>query len=312
MKNSIYKLVCEYKQRIWGGARLQEVYGFETDVEPLGEAWIVTSLKGNADNRIEGLEMSLNDLYQNHRELFGTDDDLLPVKAMLIAANDDLSVQVHPNDEYALKHDNSLGKPEAWYVIDAKEGARIEYGHTASSKEEFANKVKDGKWDELLKYVYPKKGDFLYVQDGMLHALGKDLLVYEISKNADLTYRVYDYDRVDNKTKMKRELHIDKCLDVVRVGEEGEGLIHPEGISKDGCVITTYMDEPKMFTFKRIEVADKGEYEQEEFGFYFVSEGKGQINNQKVQKGETYFVPKGYGLLKFQGNLELLLSTYRQ
>ena len=311
MKDRIYRLVTEYKERIWGGTRLQETFGFETDVNPLGEAWIVTSLAGNADNYVEGLDMSLNTLYQTHRELFGTTDDLLPVKAMVIGSEQDLSVQVHPNDEYALKHDNSLGKPEAWYIIDAKEGAKIEYGHTANTKEELVEMINNDKWDELLKYVYPKKGDFLFVKDGMMHALGKDLLVYEISKNADLTYRVYDYERVDKKTGQKRELHLDKCLDVLRVNEEGEGLIHPSSVRENGCDITTYFDEVGQFTFKRIIIEGKGSYNQTEFGFYFVNEGTGKIGDVEVKKGETYFVPKDHGELVFEGSFELLLATYR-
>jgi len=311
MNHKIYRLVSEYKERIWGGTRLQETFGFKTDINPLGEAWIVTSLAGNADNYVEGLDMSLNTLYQTHRELFGTTDDLLPVKAMVIASEQDLSVQVHPNDEYALEHDNSLGKPEAWYIIDAKEGAKIEYGHTAKTKTELKDMINNDKWEELLKYVYPQKGDFLFVKDGMMHALGKDLLVYEISKNADLTYRVYDYDRIDKKTGQKRELHLAKCLDVLRVDEKGDGLIHPEGVIENGCEITTYFDEVGQFTFKKIVVKDSGNYFQNEFGFYFVNEGSGKIGEVNVTKGETYFVPKDHGELVLEGNIELLLSTYR-
>ncbi|MDD6467558.1 MAG: class I mannose-6-phosphate isomerase [Erysipelotrichaceae bacterium] len=312
MNKEIYLLTPEYKERIWGGTRLQEVFGFDTDIQPLGEAWTVTSLVGNADNRIEALDTTLNTLYQEHRELFGTSDDLLPVKVMIIASEQNLSVQVHPNDAYALEHDHSLGKPEAWYIIDAKEGAKIEFGHTAKNKEELKQMIQEGKWDELLQYVSPKKGDFLFVPDGVMHALGKDLLVFEISKNADLTYRVYDYDRVDAKTGKKRELHLEKSLDVLHAPFNEPGLIHPEAEMINGCEVTNYFDVPKQFTFKRILVEQEGDYLQEEFGFYFIADGQGMIDGHKVKKGETYFVPKGHGNLHLFGKLDILLATYRE
>lgn len=312
LKQEIYRLVPEFKERLWGGHRLQEIYGFDTDIDRLGEAWVVTSLPGNADNAVEGLQMSLNELYQTHRELFGTKDTMVPVKGMVIAAEQDLSVQVHPNDAYALEHDNSRGKPEAWYIIDVKEGAHIEFGHTAKTKEELKEKITQGKWDELLRYVYPKKGDFLFVPDGVMHALGKDMVVYEISKNADLTYRVYDYDRVDVKTGKKRELHIEKSLDVLHAPVQAQGLIHPEAYQKNGCMITDYFDVPMQFTFKRITVEEAGTYEQEAFSFIFINEGNGTIDGRTVHKGETYFVPKGHGPLTFAGKFDILLSTYRE
>lgn len=312
MNKKMYLLKPEYKERIWGGTRLQETFGFDTDINPLGEAWVVTSLVGNADNEIEELGTTLDTLYQQHRELFGTKDDLLPVKVMIIASEDNLSVQVHPNHEYALKHDNSLGKPEAWYIIDAKEGAKIEFGHTAKDKEELKAMIEAGKWSDLLTYVYPKKGDFLMVPDGVMHALGKDLVVCEISKNADLTYRVYDYDRVDKKTGKTRELHLQKSLDVLHAPHNEEGLIHPEAVEVNGCMVTNYYDVPGQFTFKRIEVSDKGVFEQEEFGFYFICSGEGTINGRTCKTGETYLVPKGHGSLEICGKFDILLNTYRE
>src|SRR5699024_9302212 len=158
---------------------------------------------------------TLIELWDNHRALFGnTAGDVFPLLTKILDANADLSVQVHPDDAYAKDHENGeLGKTECWYIIDCKAGAEIIYGHHATTKEEFTNLMEQGKWDTLLRRIPIEPGDFFYLPSGTIHALCEGTLVLETQQNSDTTYRVYDYDRKDQKGN-KRDLHLEKALDV--------------------------------------------------------------------------------------------------
>ena len=144
--------------------------------------------------------MSLGQLWNNHRELFGDIEGLFPSSTKILDANRDLSVQVHPNDEYARINENGeLGKTECWYVIDCKEGAEIIYGHHAKTKDELVEMVEQEEWDKLLQRVKVKPGDFFFVPSGTVHAIGEGILILETQQNSDTTYRLYDYNRRDSE-----------------------------------------------------------------------------------------------------------------
>lgn len=135
----------------------------------------------------------------------------------MLDAAQDLSVQVHPNDEYANAHENGeLGKTECWYIIDCQKDAEIIYGHHAKSKEELKAMIQLEKWDRLLRRVKVKPGDFFYVPSGTVHAIGKGILILETQQNSDTTYRLYDYDRKDAEGNL-RELHLEKSIEVIDV-----------------------------------------------------------------------------------------------
>ncbi|TPB32722.1 mannose-6-phosphate isomerase, partial [Burkholderia pseudomallei] len=152
-------------------------------------------------------------LWSNHKELFGNmPGDKFPLLTKILDANDNLSVQVHPDNEYAKENENGeLGKTECWYIIDCDDDAEMIFGHNAKSKEELEYMISNNKWSDLLKRVKVNKGDFFYVPSGTIHALCKGTLVLETQQNSDTTYRVYDYDRVDSNGN-KRELHVDKSI----------------------------------------------------------------------------------------------------
>ena len=154
--------------------------------------------------------MSLRDVYLKHPELFGNPKAKeFPLLVKFLDANDNLSVQVHPDDGYARKMENDSGKTESWYVMQADPGAYIIYGHHAKNREELADMIHKGEWDKLLRKVPVKAGDFFYVPAGTIHALTKGCLVIETQQSSDVTYRLYDYDRVGKDGK-KRELHTQK------------------------------------------------------------------------------------------------------
>lgn len=142
---------------------------------------------------------SLGELWKEYRELFGNmEGDVFPLLTKILDANNDLSIQVHPNDEYAFKYENGeLGKTECWYVIDCEDDAEIIYGHTARPKEQFIEMIENGEWDKLLCRIKVKPGDFFYVPSGTIHALCSGVLILETQQSSDTTYRVYDYERID-------------------------------------------------------------------------------------------------------------------
>lgn len=311
MKKQIFKVLPFFEPRIWGGRRMLERFHYQTDVFPIGEVYNVVALPGEADCLIEGTGMTLSELYEKFPAWFRCDTAQLPIRVNLLDPLSDLSVQLHPDDAYALKHDNSRGKPEAWVILDTPEDGKIEFGHHAKTKDEFAKLAQNKAWGSLLKYLPAKKDYFIDIPAGTLHAIGRDVLTYNISRNADLTYRLYDYDRVDPGTGKERELHIDKVIDNVIVPDTSKGFVWYEPYWRDGCEITDYWDEPGLYTLTRIKVTGEGSYETKRFAFITVVEGKGEISGVKVAKGETVFIPDSFGRLDFTGELDMFAASYK-
>ncbi len=205
------------KERLWGGRDLQALYHQNIDAN-IGEAWILSGHHEGETKVTTGTfkGQKLNDLYLDHKELFGESYFAkFPLLIKILDAKDDLSVQVHPDDDYAFKYHNDYGKNECWYVLDAEEDASIIYGHNALSREEFESHIKNGTWDQLLTKIKVHSGDFFFVPVGTVHAIGKGIKILEIQQSSDVTYRLYDYNRVD-KTGQERKLHIQESLDVIK------------------------------------------------------------------------------------------------
>ena len=190
-----------FQERIWGGTALRDQFNYEIPSDLTGECWAI-SAHPNGPSIVKNGEFAgrtLIELWKDHPELFGEQSSpVFPLLTKILDANTDLSVQVHPDDAYANEHENGeLGKTECWYIIDCAEDAEIIYGHTAMTKEEFVERVENNEWNELLRSVKIKPGDFFYVPSGTIHALGKGTVVLETQQSSDTTYRLYDYDRKD-------------------------------------------------------------------------------------------------------------------
>lgn len=204
--------------KIWGGRQLSETYGYQIPEGPVGECWAI-SAHPNGDCLVEGGPYGgryLSDLWDHERDLFGgAQGDRFPLLIKILDAKDNLSVQVHPDDAYAFAHENgSLGKRECWYVLHAEPGTRIIVGQKARGRVEFARLVEEGRWDDLLYEAPIKDGDFFMIEPGTIHAIEGGTLILETQQSSDVTYRVYDYDRVQADG-TKRDLHIPQTLDVV-------------------------------------------------------------------------------------------------
>ena len=207
-------------EKIWGGTRLRDEFGYEIPSDKVGEYWAISAhphgVSTIKNGRFAGT--GLDQLYAEHRELFGNSSEpVFPLLTKILDANDWLSVQVHPDDHYAMEHEGELGKTECWYVIAADEGAEIIYGHNAKSREELRQQIEKKEWDKLLTKVPVKAGDFFYVPSGTMHAIGSGILILETQQSSDTTYRVYDFDRKDAKGNL-RELHLEKSIDVLNIG----------------------------------------------------------------------------------------------
>lgn len=208
------------KDYLWGGSRLNDDFGKGIALSPLAETW-ECSTHPDGESRVDGEPLSL--VLARHPEWLGAHPlkttggrPELPILIKLIDARQDLSVQVHPDDAYALAHEGSLGKTEMWYVLAARPGAELVYGFDQDvSEAQVRRAIENGSLDMLLNHVAVSRDDLFYIEAGTVHALGAGCLIAEIQESSNLTYRLYDYDRVGKDGK-KRELHIDKAMEVLR------------------------------------------------------------------------------------------------
>lgn len=301
------------QERIWGGKEL-EAFGYELPSQFTGECWGI-SAHPNGQSIIRGGKYkgkTLEGLWQNNRELFGNyQSDKFPLLTKILDANQDLSVQVHPNDAYANKYENGeLGKTECWYIIDCKEGAEMIYGHHAKTKEEFVEMVQKGRWDELLRRVAIKPGDFFYVPSGTIHALCEGTLVLETQQSSDTTYRVYDYDRIDANGK-KRELHLNKAIEVSTVPHEDVRL-NFEQIALNGAVVTKFVEDTYFSVYKWDIEQEATFYQDKCFQLISVISGEGSITtvdgSMPIYKGDHFILPNGMDNFVIKGKITCIVS----
>ena len=313
------KLNPVFKEIVWGGERLKSDYGYESDLNNIAEAWVLTA-RNDGDNIIKNGEyagQNFSDLIKNNPSFLGKKGEKyneFPLLIKFIDAKSDLSIQVHPDDNYARIHENSLGKTEAWYVLDCSNDAELIYGFNKKiTKEEFENSIKDNSFLNHVNKVKVKKGDIFFIEAGTLHAIGGGILLAEVQQNCNTTYRVYDYGRlVDGKP---RELHIEKALDVtntlppVRSAEaEGEEVVTENATVQKLCSC-------EFFTMTSIKLNGKDEYNCDENSFLsvLVLDGSGSItvNNTavSVKKGDSVFIPANSGNVLLSGEFNALLST---
>lgn len=298
-----------YYERIWGGKDLEK---FRNNVPEgvIGESWDIACHK-NGTGKVENGELKgkcFDEIIKLYgKKLLGTDIDTkeFPLLIKLITAQDKLSVQVHPNDEYANKVENDSGKTEAWYVVAAEEGASLIVGTKDCDKEVFGKAINEGNLDHYLNKIPVKKGDFFYVQSGLVHAICEGVLIAEIQQNSDTTYRVYDYNR-------GREIHVEKALEVIDFslrGENSTGLL----VQKDGYD-KTYLCLGEYFTIQKykIKTAVKEESDVERFYLFTCVEGNGVIKynggEEEILMGDSIFIPATLGEYEFVGDFTLLKS----
>jgi mannose-6-phosphate isomerase len=303
-----------FKERIWGGTKLQELFGYAIPSDHTGECWAV-SAHPHGQSVVAGGKFAgktLGQLWTEHPELFaGSKAKTFPLLVKILDASDDLSVQVHPDDEYAAAHENGeLGKTECWYVLDAAPGAEIVFGHTATTKEELSEMIRTGQWDRLLRRVPVRQGDFFFVPSGTIHALGKGIVVLETQQSSDTTYRVYDYDRRDAQGNL-RELHLDKAIEVTTVPHTEPGLDY-YAETKENALITTLVSN-SFFTVQKWRINGSTTFTcPGAFTIYSVISGKGELHlgekSFQLLKGDHFLLPACEASFEIDGKLEIIMS----
>lgn len=303
-----------FQERIWGGRALQDVFEYSIPSEQTGECWAI-SAHPNGETTVQNGRWkgwTLSQLWSKHRSLFGgVPGDRFPLLTKILDANADLSVQVHPNDNYAAEHENGeYGKTECWYIIDCEENAEIVFGHHAETKQDMQTMIKKGEWSSFLRRFKIKPGDFFYVPSGTVHALCKGTLVLETQQNSDTTYRLYDYDRVDDQGK-RRALHLEKSMDVISAPAAGIQNHFVVDIQFNSRVVTLVKNTH--FTVYKWEV--NGElYSENSHPFLLVSviNGEGIIHangvQYPIQKGVHFILPADFGNFTVTGQVEAIVS----
>ena len=304
-----------FQERIWGGRKLERDFGYAIPDGPIGECWAI-SAHPHGDCRVEGGPfdgMLLSELWAGHRELFGAaPQERFPLLVKILDAADDLSIQVHPDDAYARLHeDGSLGKRECWYVLEAEPGARIVVGQKASSRAEFEALASEGRWDELLNYLPVHAGDFFAVDPGCVHALCKGAVILETQQSSDVTYRLYDYGRLDASGR-PRELHWERALEVIDYAAappSGGAVTAPEV----GGV--THLLHNENFDVLRVRVHGDGPVELVRDWDYLcmsVVAGEGELSagweRRPLAKGDHLIATSAAERIGLSGELELICS----
>lgn len=301
--------ICTHN--IWGGSRLKAEFGYAVEGNDLGECWGISAHpNGDAEIRNGAYQgMKLSEVWTCHPEVFGNlNYQRFPLLTKIIDASEDLSIQVHPDDAYAGVHENgSFGKTECWYIMDCPDDAALVIGHNAESKEELSSMIHDGRWDEFIREVLVKKGDFIQIDPGTVHAIKAGFLILETQQNSDITYRVYDYDRLSNGK--PRELHVDKSIDVIDV---------PAKSVEDSVMSTLGLPVNKLneiyscqyYTVFKADIDGSMEFEQK-YPYLAVSvlDGNGSIDGQQVRKGDHLILPYGYGTVALGGRMSIIAST---
>jgi len=297
-----------FKERIWGGQKLHTRFGYNLPFEKTGECWAISAHPHGSsiikNGRFKG--RTLQDLYEKDRELFNhLPSPRFPLLTKILDANDDLSVQVHPSDDYALTYEKDLGKTECWVVLEADPGSKIIYGHTATTKQELKSMIDHHEWKKLLVEKEVKPGDFIYVPSGTIHALGKGLLILETQQSSDTTYRVYDYDRKDDKGQ-PRDLHIKQSIEVTNVPHE-DITPQPKILKVKESLITRYVSNT-FFTVERWSVKNELSLKSNHFKLISVIDGSGTLNDEPLKKGDHLITTGEVYDIHLKGNLELIVS----
>lgn len=309
---SIIELVPVFKEKIWGGRKLETEFGYEIPTGPVGECWAISAHPAGDDEIASGeyAGRTLSWLWDEHRELFGNcEGDRFPLLVKIIDAKDDLSIQVHPDNDYAAEHENgSLGKKECWYVLSAEPGQTIVVGQRAHSREEFAQMVEEGRWSELLNEIPIKAGDFFQIDPGTVHAIKGGTVILESQQSSDVTYRVYDYDRKQDDGTL-RPLHMQQALDVIDF--DCAPLTSGE-VELSGPVTT--LEQNECYTVDLVRVGEDGcpaELAVETphpFTCISVIEGEGVVNGREVKKGTHLLALSACDALELSGTMQVVLS----
>ena len=315
----MFKLQPSFKDYLWGGTKLRTIYGKECSLDKVAESWELSTHKDGLtiiDSGEHKGETLLSYVEKYGKKVLGskcTLDNDIPILIKFIDAKDALSIQVHPDNEYALKNENDFGKTEMWYVIDAEPGAKLIYGFKNDiTKEQFKKAIEENTLEELVNEVDVQPGDVFFITPGTMHAIGKGIVIAEIQQRSNVTYRIYDFGRIGTDGK-PRELHIDKALDVTNLTaskntKKEYTLNKCDGYEKGNLSSCEY------FNVDLLNITENATLNCNETSFNCITllDGSCTItgkNTLDIKKGESVFIPASYGEYKIIGNCKAILST---
>lgn len=298
----------KFLEKIWGGSKLREIYSYDIPSDKTGEYWAISAMGEMSavikNGKFEG--KTLEDVYKNHKELFGNPKEkTFPLLVKIIDADDDLSIQVHPDDEMAKRLENSRGKTECWYILNEKP-ASIIYGLKTRDENQAIKLIDERRWEELLREVPTKKGDFFFVKAGTVHAIKKGSLILEIQQASDLTYRLYDYDRLDKDGKL-RQLHLDKSKEAIKINDNDYEIKSFSKAGLRGRILT----ENEYFSVLELKIDGESELVKDKpYSLVSVIEGKGEIfiddKSYEIKMGDFFILTKFSEKYKIKGELTLI------
>ena len=310
-----------FKQYLWGGSALKDKYNKDIKDNFAAESWEISchddGLSLIAEGEFKGKTLKEVVMADKKNMLGDENMEQFPLLVKFLDANDNLSVQVHPDNDYAFANENgSLGKTEMWYIIDAKPGAKLIYGlKDGVTKEQFEKAIEEGTLEELLNYVPAKKGDAFFIPATTLHAICSGLLIAEIQQSSNTTYRVYDYNRTD-KDGNKRELHTKKAVDVTSL-QDVEGMEKYVPIRyTEGSADADIISSCDYFTVIKYNLDTDGDARVSpyapRFEMLMCTEGEAVISynggQMKVNAGDSIFMPAALGDYSFEGKGEIIRS----
>lgn len=308
-----------FKDYIWGGTKLRTDFGKDCDYDKVAESWELSCHKdGNStvsNGEYAGLTLA-EYIEKCGKAVLGSDCEKFenfPILIKLIDAKDNLSVQVHPNNEYALRVEGEYGKTEMWYIVDCDPGASLLYGFEKEiSKDEFKQRIADNTLLDVTKSVPVNKGDVFFIEAGTLHAIGKGILIAEIQQNSNTTYRIYDYGRVGKDGK-PRELHVDKAVEVTDLCPAKP---HPIGLPTEHEGYTSkLLASCEYFKVNALDITAEAKLtaDNTSFNSLLILDGSPVLKYQggelSLKKGDSVFIPAGMGEYMVCGRASAVLTN---
>ena len=322
MKSTLYPIKFEpiLKDKIWGGNKLKTLLNKDSDLLNIGESWEISDVEGDtsvvSNGRLKGkslkqlLETFKDDIIgEKNYKVFG---DTFPLLIKFIDAKEDLSIQLHPNDELAAKRHNSFGKTEMWYVMQADENSNLIVGFNQDvTPDTYLKHLEEKTLTKILNFDKVKEGDTYFIEVGRVHAIGAGVMLAEIQQTSDITYRVYDWDRVDNQGN-ERELHNDLALDAINFNMKNdfrasysETENHPNKMVSCTYFTTHYF---------HINTTLEKENTQDSFLIYICVDGEAEISansvSERIAKGETILLPAAIKSYQIKAENAKLLEVY--
>ena len=310
MEQKIYRIKPVFEERMWGGQHLIEKYHYQTELKNIAESYCCIAIPNHLDCDVIDTGDKLSDFYHQNRELFGSDTDDIPIRLTVESVMDNMSVQIHPEDEYALEHFHQYGKPGGILYLEGTPTDLL-LGHHAKTKEEFIQWNETRQFDKLFRFVDYVPGDFIHIPANTLHSFRIRGIMIAFARNSDVTLRLYDYDRMDPKTGKPRKRHVKEVYENVTIPDDQILPTRGRIVEQGALTHTVYYDAPGEYTAGRVQVKEKASFALDEFYFLFCVNGGGTVNGQRFQMGDVLFVPQKFGPIDLAGDMDFVYCSYK-